>query len=41
MEKKNKIPIGDGDVLADVLKLLGEYHLKLVTHSINSLYETR
>jgi len=32
---------GDKDVLADVLKLLGEYRLILMTQIINSIYETR
>ena len=41
MEMRVKMATGDNDVLADVLKLLGEYHLILVTQIINSIYETR
>ena len=32
---------GDNDVLTDVLKLLGGYHLILLTQIINSTCETR
>jgi hypothetical protein len=41
MELRNKVATGDDDVLADVLKLLGEYHLILLTQIINSVCETR
>ena len=41
MEMRDKMATGDNDVLADVLKLLGEYRLILVTQIINSIYETR
>jgi hypothetical protein len=39
-EMRDKKAIGDDDVPADVLKLLGEEGLKLMTQLINSIYVT-
>jgi hypothetical protein len=41
MEMRDKMATGYNDVLADVLRLLGEYRLILMTQIINSIYETR
>jgi len=40
MEIRDKMARGDDGVLADVLKLLGEYYLIVVTQIINSVYGT-
>ena len=37
---KDKKPTGDEDALGDVLKLLGEEGLRLMTQLINNIYET-
>jgi len=39
-EMRNKKATGDDDVPGDVLKLLGEYGLKIMTKLINTIYET-
>ena len=39
-EMRNKKATGDGDVPGDVLKLLGEGGLKILTKLINIIYET-
>ena len=39
-EMRNKKATGDDDVLADVLKLLGDGGLKIMTKLINTIYET-
>ena len=39
-EMRNKKVTGDDDVPGDVLKLLGEGGLKIMTKLINTLYET-
>jgi hypothetical protein len=39
-EMRDKKAIGDDDVPGDVLKLLGEDVLRLVTQLINNIYET-
>ena len=39
-EMRNKKATGDGDVPGDVLKLLGEGGLRIVTKLINTIYET-
>ena len=38
---RNKKATGDDDVPGDVLKLLGEGGLKILTKLINTIYETR
>jgi len=38
-EMRNKKATGDDDVSGDVLKLLGEGVLKIMTKLINSIYE--
>ena len=40
-EMRNKKATGDDDVPGDVLKLLGEGCLKIMTKLINTIYETR
>jgi len=37
---RNKNATGDDDVPGDVLKLLGEVGLKILTKLINTVYET-
>jgi hypothetical protein len=37
---KNKKATGDDDVPGDVLKLLGDGGLKIMTKLVNTLYET-
>ena len=39
-ERRNKKVTGDDDVPADVLKLLGDGGLKIMTKLINTIYET-
>jgi len=39
-EMRNKKATGDDDILADVLKLLGDGGLKIMTKLINTIYET-
>jgi hypothetical protein len=39
-EMRNKMATGDDDVPGDVLKLLGEGGLKIMTKLINTIYET-
>jgi hypothetical protein len=39
-EMKDKKATGDDDVPADVLKLLGEDGLRLMTQLMNNIYET-
>ena len=39
-EKRNRKATGDDDVPGDVLKLLGEGGLKILTKLINTIYET-
>ena len=39
-EMRNKKATGDDDVPGDVLKLLGEGGLKIMTKLINTIYET-
>jgi hypothetical protein len=39
-EMRNKKPRGDDDVPGNVLKLLGEVGLKIITKLINTIYET-
>ena len=39
-EMRNRKVIGDDDVPGDVLKLLGEGGLKILTKLINTIYET-
>ena len=39
-EMRNKKATGDDDVPGDVLKLLGEGGLKILTKTINTIYET-
>ena len=38
---RNKMATGDDDVPEDVLKLLGEGGLKIMTKLINTIYQTR
>jgi hypothetical protein len=40
-EMRNRKAIGDDDVPGEVLKLLGEGSLKILTKLINIIYETR
>jgi hypothetical protein len=39
MEMRDKKPTGDNEVPPDVLKLLGEDGLRIVTQLINNIYE--
>jgi hypothetical protein len=39
-EMRNRMATGDDDIPADVLKLLGEGGLKILTKLINTIYET-
>jgi len=39
-EMRNKMTTGDDDVTGDVLKLLGEGGLKIMTKLFNAIYET-